>query len=353
MKSFISYLNKPFIKHFIFWVAVYSFYFVSYRIYYDSTGRLLFKISLGVVLQILTAYGVLNYIIPRYQKNKNKLEFIVSLLVLLMGMNLLYILQQITFAVPADNTCYYRFKNEFGHLDFWEQAYSYKTNFFILSWHYLQPLLFLMAFQFYEKQQHNSEINEQKTTAELTALKHQLNPHFLFNTLNNLYTLALKKSDQTPEVIEKLADILDYMLYRCNDKYVSLQKEIVMLGNYIALEKVRYGDRVNVSFEININKEVKIAPLILVTFIENAFKHGLSQELKEAFISIKISLEGKQIIFNIENSKSTIAIDKPKEECIGLKNVQKQLALLYTNEYSLDIKDEENVFTVLLKLEAK
>ena len=353
MKSFISYLHKPFIKHLIFWVAVYSFYIVSDRIYYDSTGELLFTKLLGLALQILTAYGVLNYIIPQYKKNKSKFEFVGLLLALLIGMNLLYILQQITFAIPTDNTCYYRFKNEFGHLVFWEQVYNFKTNFFILSWHYLQPLLFLLALQYYEKQQRVSEINEQKKTAELTALKHQLNPHFLFNTLNNLYTLALKKSEQTPEVIEKLSDILDYMLYRCNDKYVSLQKEIVMIENYIDLEKVRYGNRVNVSFEKNINREVKIAPLLLLTFIENAFKHGLSQELKEAFISINIGLDGKQIIFNIKNSKSAIAIDKPKEECIGLKNVKKQLELLYSNEYTLDIRDEKNSYSVILNLEAK
>ena len=207
--------------------------------------------------------------------------------------------------------------------------------------------------RFYKNQQKYLQLNEQKKTAELTALKHQLNPHFLFNTLNNIYALAIKKSDQTPEVIDKLSDILDYMLYRCNDTFVSLQKEIELIENYLSLEKVRYGKRVQISFEKEIQQDVKIAPLLLLTFIENAFKHGVSQELKEAFITIRIRTEKKQIIFFLENSKSKTKVKKNTKYCIGLKNVKKQLDLLYLNNNFLDIENTKESYKVTLKLLAK
>jgi LytS/YehU family sensor histidine kinase len=208
-------------------------------------------------------------------------------------------------------------------------------------------------FRFYKNQQNYLKLNEQKKIAELTALKNQLNPHFLFNTLNNLYALAIKKSDQTPEVIEKLSDILDYMLHRCNSKFVSIQKEIELIENYIALEKIRYGNRVRISFKNNSTSDSKIAPLLLLTFIENAFKHGVSQELKEAFISITISSDKNHIVFTIENSKSAISVHNKDQQCIGLNNVQKQLGLLYGDDYSLDIKEESNTYSVHLILKVK
>ncbi|WP_171974468.1 sensor histidine kinase [Cellulophaga omnivescoria] len=235
---------------------------------------------------------------------------------------------------------------------FWKRFSNFSV-FLSKSILFLTPAVLLLMAQFYKNQQRLLKLNEQKKTAELTALKHQLNPHFLFNTLNNLYSLALKKSDQTPDVIEKLADILDYMLYRCNDTFVSLQKEIELINNYLSLEKVRYGKRVQILFENNIKKDVNIAPLLLLTFIENAFKHGVSQELKEALIEININLENSQIVFYIKNTKPNASLENSEESRIGLKNVKKQLELVYPNNYILDIKNAKETYEVTLKLLAK
>jgi len=234
----------------------------------------------------------------------------------------------------------------------WERLTNFPV-FLSKSIKFLTPGALLLMAQFYKNQQQYFKLNEQKKTAELTALKHQLNPHFLFNTLNNLYALAIKKSDQTPEVIERLSDILDYMLYRCNDTYVSLQKEIELIDNYLSLEKLRYGKRVQISFKKDIENDVKIAPLLLLTFIENAFKHGVSQELKEAYINIQISLEGSYIVFHIVNSTPKTLIKNNTKQCIGLNNVKKQLALLYSNNYTLDVNVEKESYTVTLKTLAK
>jgi len=216
---------------------------------------------------------------------------------------------------------------------------------------YLTPTFLLLLIGFYQDQKKYLELNEQKKTAELSALKNQLNPHFLFNTLNNLYALSLKKSDKAPEVISKLSDILDYMLYRCNDKYVPLHKEIELIENYIELEKVRYGNRANISFKFDVKEEVKIAPLILLSFVENAFKHGVSQEINEATIDIDLKASSDQISFLITNSIPRVSEESRAESnSIGLKNVRKQLELIYNDSYELKTNRTQDTYHVQLKV---
>ncbi len=221
---------------------------------------------------------------------------------------------------------------------------------------YLTPTALLLMARFYQNQQKFLKLNEQKKTAELTALRNQLNPHFLFNTLNNLYSLALDKSDKTPEVIEKLSDILDYILYRCKNNYVHVQKEIDLIENYLALEKIRYDKRVSVSFDHVIEPETKIAPLLLLTFVENAFKHGVTQELGMAKIDISLTANSTSILFSIQNSKPNTAIVEKSNgdgEPLGLKNVMQQLELLYPNSHALTLTNEEDAYKAVLRLKRK
>jgi hypothetical protein len=207
----------------------------------------------------------------------------------------------------------------------------------------------------YEKrlrtQQEKSRLEEEKRFMELKVLRNQLNPHFLFNTLNNLYALSIKKDERTPEVIFKLSEILDYMLYGAGEVFVYLEKEITLLENYIALEKIRYGDsRLSVEFHKKIENDPKISPLILLTFVENAFKHGVVNEPEKAHISIHLEARKKNINFQIEN---TIPVAQPKNRYthhIGLDNIKKQLELLYPGKHSLEIKNEDRKFVVKLKI---
>ncbi|GGX02824.1 histidine kinase [Aquimarina muelleri] len=304
-----------------------------------------------IIPQIITAYVCLFILIPKFLNTKKTILFIFWLIILLVTMFVLYVTIHMYFYEPKYVQYYNEIAKKYAEDPFLKRLSSFSV-FLSKSIKFLTPTALLLMVQFYKNQQRYLKLNEQKKIAELTALKHQLNPHFLFNTMNNLYALAIKKSDQTPEVIEKLSDILDYMLYRCNDIFVSLQKEIELIENYLSLEKVRYGKRVQISFEKDIQQDVRIAPLILLTFIENAFKHGVSQELKEAFISIKISFEGDYIIFNIKNSKSKTHVEK-SIDCIGLNNVKKQLDLLYSTNYSLEIKDKKKSYVLTLKLISK
>jgi len=234
----------------------------------------------------------------------------------------------------------------------WDRMTSFIAFINNITW-VVFPSIILIAIKYYRDQKDIIELKEQKKATELKLLKNQLNPHFLFNTLNNLYALALKKSDKTPEVIAKLSEMLDYMLYQCKDNYVSINKEIELLENYIALEKVRYGNRVDVSFEKNIQNNVHIAPLILLTFVENAFKHGISQELNKGFIELDILATEKEIVFKLKNSKpkESIANGTSNKKSIGMQNTEKQLDLLYPNAYQLEVNDAILEYTLELKLQ--
>ncbi|GAA6767459.1 hypothetical protein AAFH68_34080 [Flavobacterium sp. CGRL1] len=187
---------------------------------------------------------------------------------------------------------------------------------------------------------------------ELKILKNQLNPHFLFNTLNNLYTLTLKKDEKAPEVIAKLSEILDFVLYRCNDDYVSIEKEILLIDNYIALEKLRYGvNRLDILFSQEIQESNKISPLIILTFIENAFKHGVINETEKAIIRLHLESKKQQIIFSIENTKPQNTFSETSDKSkIGLINVRKQLDLLYPKKHQLEIDESQTKYTVKLCL---
>jgi len=349
-----SILSTIAFKHLLFWVCVFLYFMFSSNIVNFPEGyKQLFHSTCKIVIpQIITAYVCLFVLVPRFLNNKKIVLFTFWLLILLIIMFALYIVIHMYFYEPKYYQFYSEIEKKYAEESYWERFTNFSV-FLSKSIKFLTPTALLLMARFYKNQQRFSKLNEQKKTAELTALKHQLNPHFLFNTLNNLYALALKKSDQTPEVIEKLSDMLDYMLYRTNETFVSLHKEIELIENYLSLEKVRYGKRVQISFINDIQKDVKIAPLLLLTFIENAFKHGVSQELKEAFIALKISLDDDQIIFNIKNSKSKTSVEKNTEHCIGLSNVKKQLDLLYPDNYSLNINSEIDSYSVTLKLITK
>ena len=188
--------------------------------------------------------------------------------------------------------------------------------------------------------------------AELKLLKAQIHPHFLFNTLNNLYGLTLEKSDDAPDLVLKLSEILDYILYRCDEKSVPLSEEINNLKNYIEIEKIRYSE--NLKLDLNFPQEtnnLQIAPLIVLPFVENAFKHGVSKFPGIAFVKIKMVVEDKTLVFDIENTRNKdVTKNDNYSKGIGLVNVRKRLDLMYPEKYKLNIKELEEIFSVNLAI---
>jgi hypothetical protein len=213
----------------------------------------------------------------------------------------------------------------------------------------------LMKF-FYLKQQANQQLEREKLKAELQLLKAQVHPHFLFNTLNNLYAHTLTRSDQAPEIVLKLSELLRYMLYECNTPRVSLTKELKFLHSYLELEKLRYGERLDIALNIGGDTADKlIAPLLLIPFVENSFKHGASQQLDQAWVSLDLMVKDNTLKFRLINGKTALETpynpENDRSGRIGLQNVRKRLALIYPGKHELKVLDEGETFAVILTLE--
>jgi two-component system LytT family sensor kinase len=192
------------------------------------------------------------------------------------------------------------------------------------------------------------DLENQRLTAELAFLKSQINPHFLFNSLNSIYSLAYQRSETTPDAILKLSEIMRYMLYECNDNKVSLAKELQYLQNYIELQKIRFGENAYIDFKISGKVDgQQIVPLLLIAFIENAFKHGIANDVLSP-IQILIEVDGNQLHFYTHNKKHTN--NRDSQGGIGLINVMRRLDLLYHGKYKLDIADDQHTYTSELYL---
>lgn len=192
------------------------------------------------------------------------------------------------------------------------------------------------------------QLRIEKQEAELNYLKSQTNPHFLFNTLNNIYSLSRDKSDLAPESILKLSKILRYMLYEAGGQYIAIEQEIKIMNDYIALEKLRYDESLHVNFNYNIeDMKQSMPPLLLIPLVENAFKHGVSETRNRPFVDIHLSVNKRLLTFIIKNSTDG-AVGEVKEN-IGLSNLRRQLELLY-KEYSLNVQHGETTFTATLKI---
>ena len=203
-----------------------------------------------------------------------------------------------------------------------------------------------------EQRHINEELMKEKVAAELSLLKSQVQPHFIFNTLNNIYMLSLKNSPQTSDMIYRLSALLSYMLYDTKRQYIEIEKEIDYVKNYINLEKIRYGERFDVQLNVFNNvRGVHVTPLLFLPLVENAFKHGVSNAVKDSWIHIDISLKKNMLIFKIENS-----VIKEKNVSngfgngIGLENLKRRLEILYPNRHELKVMNDDCSHLATLKI---
>lgn len=211
--------------------------------------------------------------------------------------------------------------------------------------------LLRFASDWVELDTHRRQLETEKLNAELKFLKAQVNPHFLFNTLNNLYYLSTIKSDTAPLVISKLSEVMRYMIYDSNHEQIELAKEIEYMQHYIDLERLRLRDGVPLKFQVIGKTDMLISPLILITFLENAFKHGISNGSDRCWINARLEVDNTQLVYTIENSKVNPVSYTALGEGIGLKNVKRRLDLSYPGKHLLDIDDREDSYSVILKIE--
>ena len=221
--------------------------------------------------------------------------------------------------------------------------------------HYFTSLLFLFlsavlkfTIDWFLNERIQRDLENQRLSAELAFLKSQINPHFLFNSLNSIYSLAYQRSETTPEAILKLSEIMRYMLYECNDNKVDLAKELQYLQNYIDLQKIRFADKAYIDFKVDGKIEnQQIVPLLLIAFIENGFKHGVANNPVTP-IRLLIDVHEAHLHFYMQNKKHTN--NRDASGGIGLSNVKRRLDLLYPGKYNLEVKDETDTYTVELSL---
>ena len=210
-----------------------------------------------------------------------------------------------------------------------------------------------LFFDWYAQRNRTKQLALEKREAELKYLHAQINPHFLFNTLNNLYGLALEKSNKVPQLILQLSDLLSYSLYDAALEHSSVHHEIKVIEDFVALERERYGDRLHLSWDIdeNIDPKIEVAPLLFMPLVENAFKHGAQENLSRCNIEIKLQQTPKGILFKVYNTLQQNPVTREQTNGIGLKNLRRRLDLIYPSKYALDFEQTEQSFTAQLNLQ--
>jgi LytS/YehU family sensor histidine kinase len=204
----------------------------------------------------------------------------------------------------------------------------------------------------YVKEQRNLQLQKENIAAQLQLLKAQVHPHFLFNTLNNIYSYTQKVSPTGSTLVMGLSDLLRYILHEGSKTAVPLDKELKMIEDYMLLEQIRYGDRLDINKELPVETNgLIIAPLLLLPFVENCFKHGTSQMLEQAWIRLAIDVQGNKLKMTLINAKVPVKDEVKPVSGIGISNVRKRLDLLYPGKHELAIREEEDVFIVKLTVE--
>ncbi|WP_420387673.1 sensor histidine kinase [Roseivirga sp.] len=328
-------INSKWIQHPVFWVlsiyAIGNYFAISSLLkFIDFFYALLFHIPL-----VFLVYVNLLLLVPYLLKKGKYYLYIPAAALLLLAT---YGIHELTFELllPALPTEYYMVS-----FTDWEVLVSIFTIYLVLS------TLLTLSKSWYKLQQ----VEKEKLSIELNSLKSQVNPHFLFNSLNSIYSLALSRSEQTADTVLELSNLLRYMLYEVSEEKVELAKEVEMLENYIELQKLRADDSTQVTFEVKgALDEVKIAPLLFFPLIENAFKHGVKGVSDSGFIKISLEVD-RHISFSISNNKGIIDdMEQGKYGGIGLENVRRRLELIYPAKHELDIHDSEQIFEVKLTL---
>lgn len=324
--------------HTLFWVFALLFFLFYYKRYSEINIYTVSASCIHLLIAMATVYTFNYYLIPRFLiRNKYPKFVFISLIALV-----LFIYLQLLATVIILIKLLYTERTLFPTM---LDMLVLMINLFFIVLIGISVKLFK---RWNHKEKQEQELQKEKVEAELKMLKTQINPHFLFNTLNSIYVLAMKNSANTADTVLKLSDILDYILYKNNADQVLLQDELTIVKDYIELEKIRYANRVVISYnESLLDKTTLIPPMIVIPLVENAFKHGVAKSMDQEWININVLQNSEQIKIEVKNSTKQKAETEP-EHGIGLKNVQRRLELIYGNNFEFDITENSTNFNVLL-----
>lgn len=332
--------------HLTFWIAYFALNYYLLEGRYNSNLSVKRAILL-LLVQMPMVYINIGLLIPKLFSKKKYLWFVISQIVLL-------IISVYFFEFILDH-----FRELFFSLERKSRRppgppgtrsiFNYLLGLFLLLLSTIVEIAAISA----KKEKEAALLKSENLHSELKFLRSQINPHFLFNTLNNLYSLAITKSDNTPEVIMQLSNMLRYNLYEANDKEkVAIEKEIAYIKNYIELFQLRdEGIRQQVHFEYTIHQSAQIAPMLLIPFVENAFKHSKVETGSDAEINIHLIVHDQKINFSIVNTLPKDTLQKDETGGIGIENVRKRIALIYPERSKLGISEANQRFRVELTID--
>ncbi|MBP2616740.1 sensor histidine kinase [Chryseobacterium jejuense] len=326
-----------------FWIAL--FLFGIAKTYDDHNGGIFKQLVIynfcHWIFQILGANFIYYFLIRYFFDRKKYVEFSIYLILSLYIISVANRIFIVDIAEPL-------FINEFK-----DSLISILTDIRYLLLHYTFPIISgafifisMMFFMRYKDEKENAiQLQKEKTEIELKSLKAQLNPHFLFNTLNNIYSLSISNSDRTSQSISQLSAILDYILYKGQKKWVAVADELSIIDDYIALESLRYSnERLKITKKIVFISANSVPPLLYLTLVENAFKHGAGKSSERTEIKIEVETNERHSVFRIENTYSDIS--DHNEKGIGLQNIKQQLEYHYHEHFTFHISTENNIFNV-------
>lgn len=326
--------------HIIFWGCVWFFYFFYYKRYSEINSYTFGASIINLLVAIITAYAFNYHLIPNLLLKNEKKKFFAFAFVTIVMFFYIQLLLTLLLVIKLLSDGY--------------RLFPEMIDIVMLFFNLFFVVFIAIAIKFYkrwnEKDFREQKVQKEKVEAELQVLKTQINPHFLFNTLNSIYVLAMKQSDQTANTVMKLSDILDYILYRINTPEIAISNEINIIKNYIDLEKIRFANRVDLDFNTDLkSKDIQIPPMLIIPFIENAFKHGVAKSMEKSWINISIKETNEGLNIHVANSKPQNKITN-KTNGIGLMNVKKRLDLLYQEKYQLDIFEKQMQYLVFLSI---
>ncbi|MBN9383854.1 MAG: histidine kinase [Chitinophagaceae bacterium] len=329
-------LGRKLLKHLLFWVIVTTYFAWGFGFGYKYKDSFL-NAALYLPGFMLVVYSLIYFLIPRYLFKRKYTPFFIGLFLVLALCYTYNTLAQLTL------------------INMKGLGFTMLTGKGILPYIHVAGIAISIKLlnHWYQQKQQTIEAQEQRAVAELALLKSQLHPHFLFNTLNNLYSHTLEQSPQAPEIVLKLSHLLRFMIYESSVSLIPLRKEVSLLKEYMALEQLRYGDRLDISITITGDIERhRIAPLLLLPFFENAFKHGVSNQIEQSWISFYLTVTESTLQFKLVNSRQGKEEEIGTNEAggLGLQNVKRRLELLYPDRHMLEIMMREEVFIVNLDL---
>ncbi|OJJ19893.1 hypothetical protein BKI52_15545 [marine bacterium AO1-C] len=332
----LSIKNKV-VQHIAFWVVLFLVYILGYGGGDAYQWKYIRNSVIKFPFYIIAAYTLNYWQVPRFLNKEKRGTFVITVILTAYWL-------------------YFMFKY-FHYVQYGYALHLFDVpGFFVKTLMFYPPALLMFAYQTQQKQQqekaHLMLIQQEKLETELKYLKAQLNPHFLFNTLNNLYSFVVNQSPKAADMVLQLSEILDYALYRSQAKLVSITEEMKCIQNYIALEKIRYGERLCVILEEPTQYlDQKVAPLLLLSIVENAFKHGVNGSVSKPEVRVSLEQSENVLIFkawNAKNAHFTGALDDVYKEGIGLSNIKRQLNLIYPQKHQLTIETTDTYFQLHL-----